>query len=330
VSGPVPTFSRDQEFAADAFAIRVAAAAGYDPRGLATFLARVDRAATSGSGANDGVARMTDGYEDSHPLTQDRVVRAGVLAEHDTTAHRVGHDTYLRAIDGMIMGDSPEQGYARGGVFIHPRAGFLFDIPDGFSIRNSPSAVVGAAADGTAFVLTSATPGVAATPYDYLTGTWTVGLPVSAVTPLEVHAHPAVAATAVLAGDQGDLDADFAVIGWSPSLVYRVLSVAPASDAADAAKRPHAILSGILESFRPVTPGDLARFPPFRLLVLVAKPGDTIAALAHRMRLPPGGLIDRAAPDGQTISDPEQQLRILNGWLPGDRIRPGQAFKIVE
>ena len=31
-------------------------------------------------------------------------------------------ETYLRAIDGMIYGDSPDQGYVRGGVFIHPRA----------------------------------------------------------------------------------------------------------------------------------------------------------------------------------------------------------------
>ena len=49
--------------------------------------------------------------------------------------------------------------------------------------------------------------------------------------------------------------------------------------------------------------------------MLTAKPGDTVANLAGQMAIE---------------NNPEDLLRILNGWLPDERIRAGQQFKVVQ
>jgi predicted Zn-dependent protease len=301
-------FSQAQEFDADAYAIRIEAAAGYDPRALAAFLATLDHAAAP---TEDEAAAPTRGYADTHPLTSDRIARANGLAAPYPTGQRIGRETYLRAIDGMIYGDSADQGYVRGGVFIHPRAGFRFDIPRGFSIRNTPLAVIASRPDGAALVLTSAVPGIAATPYDYLTETWTTGLSLSSEAAVSINGRPAAVATARAAGNRGPLDVSLAVIGWSPSLVYRWVSSAPLADVSIAAS----VLSSALAGFRRVTQDELARLQPLRLRVLTAKPGDTVANLAGQMAIE---------------NNPEDLLRILNGWLPDERIRAGQQFKVVQ
>jgi predicted Zn-dependent protease len=315
-------FSQDQEYEADAYAIRIVAEAGYDPRALAAFLGALDRAAAIDTA-------LSGAFGDRHPLTADRLARVQRLADRYPPVRRGGHDGYFRAVDGMIYGDSPQQGYVRGRAFIHPRAGFLFEIPPGFSIRNAPSALVGSRADGAAFILTSGVPGAAATPYDYLTDVWMAGRGVSAAAPVDVNGHPAAIATVRLPGWAGDAGADdagagearIAAVGWSPSLVYRWISVGPTGKPSDAAS----VLSAILDGFRSVTPQDLARLRPYRLRVLTAKSGDTVASLARRMAAPD----DRAA-SYEVAEGPERRLRALNGWPPDIRIRPGQPYKVVE
>ena len=50
-------------------------------------------------------------------------------------------DSFLAGIDGMLFGDTPEEGYVRGTTFLHPGLGVSFSVPPGFVIDNSAAAV---------------------------------------------------------------------------------------------------------------------------------------------------------------------------------------------
>ena len=50
-------------------------------------------------------------------------------------------DSFLAGIDGLLFGDTPEEGYVRGTTFLHPGLGVSFSVPTGFVIDNSAAAV---------------------------------------------------------------------------------------------------------------------------------------------------------------------------------------------
>src|SRR3546814_19907658 len=79
----------------------------------------------------------------------DRVqeARAAVLGAGPSEG-RTGHEDYLRRLDGMVIGDSPDQGFVRGRHFIHPTLRFTFTVPPEFTLANGPAAVRARAAHG--------------------------------------------------------------------------------------------------------------------------------------------------------------------------------------
>src|SRR5690606_32301164 len=53
-------------------------------------------------------------------------------------------DTFLAGIDGLLYGDTPQEGFVRGRTFMHPKLGVSFTVPEGFVIDNSAAAVTAA------------------------------------------------------------------------------------------------------------------------------------------------------------------------------------------
>src|SRR6185437_4698154 len=139
------SFSRAQEFEADAIGVGISARAGFDPYGAARFLADMQRNADlkAGNAAKD--TRSLD-FISSHPSTPERVKNAianarqfnapGAKGERDRSA-------YLAAIGGIVYGDDPSEGFVRGRRFVHPKLGFTFTAPPGFSLDNTAEAVLG-------------------------------------------------------------------------------------------------------------------------------------------------------------------------------------------
>ena len=58
-------------------------------------------------------------------------------------------EIYLDALDDMIYGEDPSEGFVRGRRFIHPKLGFTFTAPEGFSLDNTAQAVIGVRDGGT-------------------------------------------------------------------------------------------------------------------------------------------------------------------------------------
>jgi predicted Zn-dependent protease len=59
------------------------------------------------------------------------------VADENPGSREQNRERFLAAIDGLVYGDSPAQGFVRGRTFEHPELGFRFEAPDGFALRNT-------------------------------------------------------------------------------------------------------------------------------------------------------------------------------------------------
>lgn len=140
------SFSRAQELEADSIGVGLASRAGYDPYGATRFLNAMGRNASLkpvGPGGG-GDARSID-FLSSHPSTPDRVKNALTSARQHSAPGAASRDRagYLAATDGLAFGEDPSEGFVRGRRFLHPKLGFTFTAPDGFSLDNTAQAVLG-------------------------------------------------------------------------------------------------------------------------------------------------------------------------------------------
>lgn len=156
--GYVGQYSQKQEFDADRIGMRYMVAAGYDPLEAAKFLSSMAakhklEADIAGREYNPNQVDISA----SHPATGDRVNKALQFAQSIELRGLLGVNeaAFMRAIDGMIYGDSARQGFVRGRRFTHPVLKFRFDVPDRFVITNSAAAVVSRGPNGSTFAFES-------------------------------------------------------------------------------------------------------------------------------------------------------------------------------
>ncbi len=136
----IARYSREQERTADRGGQELAARAGYDPRGMATFLRSLDAA----EGYRHGYSRLPS-FLDTHPLTAERVRLAAADAGFFSWSPRPpiakSREGYLRRVEGLVVGPSAAQGLFRGERFLHPDLGFTLEFPQGWELINTPLAV---------------------------------------------------------------------------------------------------------------------------------------------------------------------------------------------
>ena len=137
------SFSRAQEFEADGIGVGIAARARFDPYGAARFLAAMERNAAMKAGKTSLDPRAQD-FLSSHPATPERVQNAQASARQYISPQSAERDreTYLAAIDNIVFGEDPSEGFVRGRRFLHPKLGFTFQAPDTFTLDNTAQAVI--------------------------------------------------------------------------------------------------------------------------------------------------------------------------------------------
>ena len=137
-------YGRDMEREADAMGQRLAAAAGYDPMGMSTFMRSLDQRERLLIGAPRAPT-----FLDTHPGTRERAsanaIRSRELRWHRDPSLGDTRKRLLERVDGMPIGDRPETGIFLGERFVHPSLGFEIKFPRGWSLQNS-SRMVGALA----------------------------------------------------------------------------------------------------------------------------------------------------------------------------------------
>ncbi|MGH7291471.1 MAG: M48 family metalloprotease, partial [Myxococcota bacterium] len=145
----VAAYARDQERAADTGGQRIAKAAGYDPRGMGIFLQSLDKIERLQMGSS-----RIPTFLDTHPSNPERVAAAAILAatlgppaDRDPRAARA---TYLEHLVGLILGTDPAEGLVEGTRFVHPDLGISVTFPAGWTVENTPMAVVAISPKGDA------------------------------------------------------------------------------------------------------------------------------------------------------------------------------------
>ena len=301
------SFSRAQEFEADGIGVGIAARAGYDPYGAVRFLTSMGRNSELKPSSRVQLDPRAPDFLSSHPATPERVRNAQSNARQYTAPGSGERDreAYLTSVDGLIYGEDPSEGFARGRRFLHPKLGFTFLAPQGFTLDNTAQAILGVKEGGGQAMRLD----VVRVPTDqklseYLTSGWIEGIEPNSVENLGVNGF--TAATAIAKGDQ-----------WA----FRIYAVRFSSDVYRfifASKRLTPDIDKTFHdavvSFRRMSLAETSSAKPLRIRIVTVGEDDTVEKIAARM-----AIHDRAA----------ERLRILNGMTATDRFKPGDQIKIV-
>jgi predicted Zn-dependent protease len=205
----------------------------------------------------------------------------------------------------MVYGEDPSEGFVRGRRFLHPKLGFTFLAPEGFTLDNTAQAVLGVReGGGQALRVDAVRVPAEQTLTAYLTSGWIESIDPKTVE--EATINGLSAATATAKGDQ-----------W----VFRLYAVRFGTDVYRfifAAKRMNAEVDQTFResvaTFRRMTLAESEAAKPLRLRIVTVGPADTVERLAARM----------ATPD-----HPLERFRILNGLGPHEQVNPGDEVKLV-
>jgi len=304
-------YSRDQEREADRGGQRLAAAAGYDPAGMNTFLAslgNVEKLLAGGS-------RMP-GYFDTHPPTSERAAGAATRAQHMGWTRQPGvtrdRNDYLRRLAGLVVGEDPAEGIFEKGRFLHPDFDFALRIPDGWRFVNSPAAVGAVSQGGRARVMLELAgegedPAVFAD--EFVTQRAAeLQAQIEGRRALTLNGLPAVEIRGSAPGPAGVVAGRITWIAYR-GRVYRLGNLAQGVDAERALARGDVFT----RSFRPLAPEDRAGIRVRRLRLATAHAGESLADFSRR-----------------TGNDWDaQRTAIANGLFASARLAEGQLLKIA-
>ncbi len=306
-AGLVARYSRELEHTADREGQVLAARAGYDPSGMASFLFALDRETTFRLGRP---RRPT--YLDTHPAAPERAQNAA------TTARRLAPpafstrpaSAFLDRLDGLLVGEDPAEGVVQDGVFVHPDLDLRLAFPASWRIANTHGAVIAAPPDGPLVVvleLQEQYPDPAAASVRFLrSNKRSFALLESG--PLAGAAVPAHQAAVRVQRPGEPL---YARLFWLAlgGNIYRLQSV---GTAAGFEQFGEAVL-GAARSFRPLSAEERSGFRVRRLRVIAAHAGERFEDVLAR-----GGNVERL-----------DQIALTNGLDVGDRLEAGRRVKVV-
>jgi predicted Zn-dependent protease len=300
------SFSRAQEFEADGIGVGISARAHFDPYGAARFLTAMERNAAMKAGKASLDPRSQD-FLSSHPATPERVQNAQANARQYTSPQGGEQDreAYLAAIDNIVYGEDPSEGFVRGRRFLHPKLGFTFQAPEAFTLDNTAQAVIGVR-DGGSQAMRFDVVRVPAeqTLGEYLNSGWMENVDKATTEDITVNGFPA--ATALAHGDQWQFRVTALRFG---SDVYRFIFAAKQKNTESERNARETVAS-----FRRLTLEEIQAARPLRIKVITVQPGDTVESLSHRM-----AGVDR----------PAERFRVLNGLEAHAQVRVRDRVKIV-
>jgi len=299
-------FSRAQEFEADGIGVGISARAGFDPFGASRFLTDMQRNADLKASGGNVDPRALD-FLSSHPATPDRVKNALANARQFSGPGNGERDRteYLGDLDGLVYGEDPSEGFARGRHFLHPKLGFSFVAPPGFTLDNTAQAVLGLKEGGDEALRVDviSVPAEQSLP-DYLKSGWMENVDPATVEEFAVNGFPTASATA----SGGNWSFRIFAVRFG-SDVYRFIFAAKTRTAQVDRSFHESIMT-----FRRMTLKESEQVKPLHLKIATVGANDTVEKLAHKMA---------------TSDHSLDRFRALNGLGQHDGVKPGEKVKIV-
>lgn len=136
-------YGRDAEREADQAGVAYAEFAGYDASEGAAFFETLDRLQDQSGGG-------LPSFLSTHPDPGEREQTIVQLAAQYDTGTAVNAESFLRRLDGVVLGMNPRQGFTEGSTFYHPDLRFRFSYPQGWRVTNQAAAVTVAQPDNQA------------------------------------------------------------------------------------------------------------------------------------------------------------------------------------
>jgi predicted Zn-dependent protease len=300
-------YGRDDELESDRLGMEYASANGWDPSAVPRFLStlsRVDKLSERG----------VPNWLSTHPEPESRVHNAEpVLAKYmSDSARERNQDAFLRAIEGVVVGDSVEQGIVRGNAFAHPMMRIALEFPDGWEVANSAEQVMAREPGTKHFMLLQMVDQPRGRTIDEVARN---AMRQAGYKPVDGSLE-----------QLGGLDAYIGVYRGSLSGVGKVTMQAAhvamgrqvyvfAGFAPDAEwDQARAQIEQSLQTFRELTPQEASQVRPNRLSYYNVRQGDSWQSIAQRAG---NGLTNAAT------------LAIMNGVEVNEQPQPGERVKIV-
>ena len=302
-------YGRDDEVQADGLGAGYEAKLGWDPAGVPAFLStlgRLDEAAGDRRGVPNWLSTHPEPLarvEDIQPAVQQLKAGGGSFATN--------RDAFEQRIDGIVYGDNPEQGIARGSVFLHPVLRFRIDFPQSWEIQNSPQQVMAKAPGADVFTILELVEQPRGRNIREIAGNSMGGAGFREVRGEQATIDSLPAYVGLYQGQiegLGAVNARAAHIDYGGKIYLVVGLAAPALfQQADGA------LTTSIRSFRRLSAAEAENVRPSRVDFYVVRAGDSWAAIAERS----GGIVTPAT------------LAVMNNSAPGTPPRQGSRIKIV-
>lgn len=305
-------YSRDQEFESDDLGVRYLSATGYNPFAAADMLHAL--------GVNDELSARTSNREASaipawartHPLSADRVTRATANANAAGASRDNPPENtraYLAAVNGMIYGDDPEQGFVNGRTFSHPGMRIRFEAPQGASLTNTPQAVIVRGQNLQAQFSGGALQGDLETYADTVLRQvigQAPGVQIERPRRSTTNGLETVSILARAQTQQGQV-LDVSVVAYRVGdRAYHFVSITPQGGMN--------AINPMTASFRQLTTQEAAALRPRQISIVTVGARDTAQSLANRMAF-----------DDYRL----ERFLALNGFASASDVRAGQSVKIV-
>lgn len=309
-------YGRELELEADRFGAEYLTRAGYDPSAMMDVLRILksqelfERQLAAQEGREP---RIYHGLFSSHPdndrRLQEVVQTARVSAPAGVTSDN--RPEYLRALDGLVFGDSERDGIVRGNRFYHKDLGVALSFPTGWRVENRPERLLAWAPgnDGVIQVV-SRDLNQRLTPREFAIRSLHLR-DVHKPEEFVHHGMPGFTGVAAVATPFGRRMARIVVL-YKGDRAYAFAGAA--KDAADPYRYDRETVE-MARSFHPLDESELPLAEPLRLRVIQAGPDTRFIELARQSGIP---------------SEPEAQLRLLNRFYPTGEPKPGRPLKVVE
>ena len=136
-------YSRDDENEADDLSLRYVERTGYDKAAIPEVFSIL-------ADVSEG-SHKVPAWLKTHPEPEARRQRIGdQIGAH---GRDVVDGEYLKAIEGLVYGVDPRNGFMFGVRFIHPRAGFQIDLPEKWTVEHDANSVVALSDDEAALIV---------------------------------------------------------------------------------------------------------------------------------------------------------------------------------
>lgn len=152
-------YGREHELEADRLGAEYLARSGYDPDAMLEVigvLKNQELFEIKLAREENRQPRIYHGVFSTHPSSDTRLQEvvgyAHKVKETSSQSTFIGRTEYLQRIDGMVFGESTDQGLLRGRDFYHGDMGFALRFPANWAIKNLPDSLAAIAPNGTAFL----------------------------------------------------------------------------------------------------------------------------------------------------------------------------------